>query len=54
MTENKVVAFQRPDGIEDPLTELLRRGWCRRMGAAHARWMRRFPGCTCTGFPPAT
>ena len=26
MKEHKVVAFQRPDGIEDPLTELLRRG----------------------------
>ena len=26
MKEHKVVAFQRPDGVEDPLTELLRRG----------------------------
>ena len=26
MKEHKVVAFQMPDGVEDPLTELLRRG----------------------------
>jgi putative transposase len=26
MKEHKVVAFQRPDGVEDPLTDLLRRG----------------------------